>query len=63
MAPYIFILLITVHLFLFAFTAFDLITKSKRSRKVKWFLLLLLIPFVSIIFYNHSKQRRKYRLH
>jgi len=63
MIQYIFLLLIPLHLSLFALTVFDLFTKSKRSRKTQWFLFLFAVPFISIIFYNQTKQRRKYRLH
>jgi len=61
MSYYLFLLLIPLHLLLFAFAAFDLFTRSKRSRKKQWFLFLLLVPLISIIFYNQTKQRRKYR--
>jgi len=60
---YIFLPLVALHLILFAIMAFDLFTKSKRSRKRQWLFFLLLVPFISIIFYNQTKQRRKYRLH
>jgi len=60
---YTLLLPIALHLLLCAITALDLFTKSKRSRKMWWFLFLLFIPFASIIFYNQTKRRRKYRFH
>lgn len=38
---------------------YDLKTKSKRSNKWKWTLIILFLPFVGVFLYDRTKQRRR----
>jgi uncharacterized membrane protein YhaH (DUF805 family) len=53
-------ILVVGHLVLAANRLFDLYTRSKRSNKTHWMLLIVLVPVVGVMRYNATMQRRRY---
>jgi len=52
-------MLVIIHLALVIVHLFDLRTKSKRSNKGKWALMIVFLPIVGVIAYDRTKQRKR----
>lgn len=48
-----------IHVMLAAYTSTDLFTRSRRSNKYMWFVLLIAVPFVGVLLYERTKKRKR----
>jgi len=55
----LYFVLLTLHILLAGFSIYDLLTKSKRPKKILWFFILLIFPGVGALAYRITMKRRK----